>query len=88
MNQCMHVWDSVKIQLISVNIALLKRFSDKKMVKATKNDSYFNRYGCSLYRNKARLSVTDICFCDEVMFLRELEHIRGPPMSAKFTDAT
>jgi len=33
---------------------------DKNLVKATKTDCYFNRYGCSLYRNKARLSVSQI----------------------------
>jgi len=31
-----------------------------KKVKATNNDGYFNRYGCSLYRNKARLSVSHV----------------------------
>jgi len=34
--------------------------SDKKIVKATNNDCYFNRYGFSLYRSKARLSVSQI----------------------------
>jgi len=29
-------------------------------VKLTKNDCYFNRHGCSLYRNKARLSESQI----------------------------
>jgi len=28
----------------------------KKIVKAIKNDCYFNRFGCSLNKNKARLS--------------------------------
>ena len=38
-----------------------KKFNDnKKIVKTTKNDSYVNRYGSSLYRNKARLSVSQI----------------------------
>jgi len=32
---------------------------DKKIVNATKND-YFNRYGCSLSRTKARVSVPQI----------------------------
>ena len=32
----------------------------KKIVKATKNDCYFNRYGCSLQRNKARSSLSQI----------------------------
>jgi len=31
--------------------------SDKKIAKATQNDCYFNRYGCSLYRNNAWSSV-------------------------------
>jgi len=41
------------------------------MVKATKNDRDFNRYGCSLYRNTARLSV---CYRDTVIFLRGSGH--------------
>jgi len=38
---------------------LKKGKGDKKIVRVTKNDCYFNRYGCSL-RNKARLSVLQI----------------------------
>jgi len=39
---------------------------DKKIVKATKNNKYFTRYGCILYKS-AIVSVTDIC---QVIFLR------------------
>ena len=28
-------------------------YGDKKIVKATKNNCYFDRHGCGLYRNKA-----------------------------------
>jgi len=44
--------------------------ADKEIVKATKSDCYFNRYECSLYRNKARLSVSHICYSVTVIFLR------------------
>jgi len=33
---------------------------DKEIVKAPKNDCYFNKHGCILYRNKSRLSVSQI----------------------------
>jgi len=38
------------------------------MVKATRKDCYFNRYGCGLYRNTAQLSESHICFCDKAKF--------------------
>jgi len=41
----------------------------KNIVNATKNDFYFNRH-CSLYRNKARLSVSQIFVTVTVIFLR------------------
>jgi len=34
---------------------------DKKIVNTIKKDFYFNRHGCSLYGNKARFSVWQIC---------------------------
>jgi len=37
---------------------LLKNCNGDK--KAKKNDCYFNRYGCTLYRNKARFSESQI----------------------------
>ena len=47
--------------------------TDKKIVNATKNDCSFNSYGCSLYRNKARLSVSQIfCYRDKVFFFSSL----------------
>ena len=45
---------------IFIWLTLLKNCNgDKKTVKATKKD-YLNRYGCSLYGNKARLSVSQM----------------------------
>ena len=44
----------------------------KKIVKATKNDCYFNRYGSSLYRNKARIAESQICITVTVFFLKNL----------------
>ena len=47
--------DFVKITVLGDNLYLVTFTKkncndDKKIVKATKNDCYFNRYGCILYR--------------------------------------
>jgi len=53
------------LQFLGVNFYLvivskINCNGDKKIVKATKNDCYYNRYGSSLYRNRAWLSVSQI----------------------------
>ena len=41
----------------------------------TKNDWYFNRYGCSLYMNKARLPVSQIFFTVTKYFFSSSMHL-------------
>ena len=48
-----------------------------KKSKGDKNDCNFNTYGCILYWNEARLSVSQIFITVIVIFLREFQH-RGP----------
>jgi len=40
---------------IFIWLQLPKNCNGDKKIKATKNDCYFKRYGCNLYKNKARL---------------------------------
>jgi len=49
-----------KLQFSNNNFYLVtvtRKIVDKKIVDVTKNDCYFKRYDCGLYRKKARLSV-------------------------------
>jgi len=69
-----------KLQFLDDNFYLVivtkKWNDDKKILKASKKDCNFNRYGCSLYRNKARLSLSQIFVTVTKSFIFGCRYIR------------
>ena len=67
---------SSKLQFLDDNFYLVTITkncnANKKIVRATKNYCYFNRYDCGLYRNNARLSVSQIFVAVTESFFFEL----------------
>jgi len=52
----------------------------KNVVKASKNDCFLNRYNCSLFRNKGRLSESQILVTLTKSFSCVLNNYTGIPL--------